>query len=176
MLPHAFEWIHASMCTHACTNVRVCFADLEIRCQAPDHISGLSVALWFRSRVESSEVSTEDFHRSIPNKSIKQQKEVICKMKHFYARIVISCLFYWQQICLKSSMCKKGRCSRTICSDFKLASFISFHNTNLWPCDLFRFALVNVEIHFCVFGVYLCEMSRFLLRLCVKWIIKTLMS
>lgn len=30
---HPFEWMH--VCTQACA-----FADLEIRCQAPDHISG----------------------------------------------------------------------------------------------------------------------------------------
>lgn len=155
-----------SECTHACTNVRVC--------RSGDQMSShrsyirLSVALWFCSLVECSEILTEDFHLCISNKSIKHQKEVVCKIKHFYAQIVISYPFCWQHICWKTSIiCKKWRCSCTIWH-FELASFIPCQNMNLWS-----YLFLSQLLDFYVCGVYLCEMCCFLLCLCVEWIMKT---
>lgn len=143
---HALTRVNACKRVHTCVYKCAC-----LLCRSGDQMSSpgsyirMSAALWFRSRVESSENSAEDFHLSIPNKSIKQQSEVICEMKHFNLQIVISCLFCWQQICLKSRICKKLRYFCTICSDFKLASFTLFHSKNLRPESVSKCISVSVE-------------------------------
>lgn len=161
MLPHTP--LSECMCAHM--RAQTCaFADLEIRCQATDHISGClslfgSAAWW-----NVLKMSTEDFHLCVPNKSIKQQRAVARKIKHFHAQIVISYGFCWQHTGLGTSVCKKWRCSCPICSG-TLSSSRSCPNMNLWPSLLLsRFPDVCVRV---------CLSATCCVHVHTGWIMKT---
>lgn len=140
-------WASARVCTHARTNARVRPADLEIRCHKPQIVyQAVCRSRVFCCLVECSEISAEDFHLSIPNKSIKHQREVVCKIQHFHAQIVIACPFCWHHICLKAGICV-WRWRRP---------FSNWQNRILWS---YLFLLI-----FCMF---------FLPSLRVEWMMKT---
>lgn len=146
----SLEWMHVR--ARACTS-----ADLEIRCQATDHISGClslfeSAAWW-----NVLKMSTEDFHLCVPNKSIKQQRAVARKIKHFHAQIVISYPSCWQH----TGLCKKERCSCPICS-CTLSSLISCPDMNLWP-----YLLLSYFPDVCVYLTATC-----CVRVHTRWIMK----
>lgn len=82
---HAFAHMRAQMCLFA---LQIWRSDVE-----PQILYQPSVGLWFCRLVELSELSTEDFHLIMHPKQIHlapERREVICKIKHVHAQIVIS--------------------------------------------------------------------------------------